>query len=87
VNKKTARRTRYRNKALNAALGANCKALRKMRGYSIDRLAKESDGLSPASIHRLENGQVDVQFSVLFRIAKTLELPLKKLVDFDMTEF
>lgn len=75
-------RTRYKNIPFLKALGQHCKRLRIQRGYSIDRLAKESDQLSPASIDRLEKGTADSQTLVLVRYAETLGLSLLDLFAF-----
>jgi len=81
--KKSIKRKRYRNPKFLTALGEHCRKIRIAKGYSIDRLSKEADLLSPASIHRLEQGQTDVQITVLYRIAETLDVDLKSLLDFE----
>lgn len=75
-------RKRYKNQAFLTALGENCRRLRLQRGYSIDRLARESEQLSPASIDRLENGSGDSQILVLVRYAQTLNVSLLDLFSF-----
>ncbi len=80
--KKPQRRKRYHNTNFLGALGAHCKKVRIAHGYSIDRLAKEGILLSPATIHRLEQGTSDVQITVLLRIAAVLEVKLTDLVKF-----
>lgn len=79
--KKTSRK-RYKNQAFLTALGVNCRRLRLQRGYSIDRLSRESEQLSPASIDRLENGTGDSQILVLVRYAQTLNVSLLDLFSF-----
>lgn len=74
---------RYKNSAFMCALGVHCRKLRMSKGYSIDRLSKEGEQLSPAAIQRLESGEADVQISVLFRIAQVLNIPLFQLFKFD----
>lgn len=74
---------RYKNTAFLIALGAHCKKLRVNKGYSIDRLAKESDQLGPAAIQRLETGEADIQISVLYRYAEVLNVPLAQLFKFE----
>lgn len=76
------RRKRYKNPEFRRVLGEHIRELRTRRGYSIDRLSRESEQLSPAVIYRLENGLSDVQISVLLRISDTLDLPLWKLLQF-----
>lgn len=75
-------RKRYKNDAFLQLLGNHCRNLRRQRGYSIDRLAKESDQLSPATIDRLERGLADSQILVLLRYAETLGMTLLELFSF-----
>lgn len=70
---------RYRNDAFLKNLGSRCLKLRLQKGYSIDRLSKESHQLSPASIDRLEKGNTDTHILVLLRYAETLGLTLYDL--------
>jgi phage repressor protein C with HTH and peptisase S24 domain len=79
---KKERRVRYKNDPFLKILGAHCRQLRKQRGYSIDRLAKEGDQLSPATIDRLEKGMSDSQILVLVRYAEALGLNLLDLLAF-----
>lgn len=65
-------------------LGDHCKRLREARDYSIDRLARESEGLSPSVIHRLESAEGAVTVSTLFRLAQVLSIHPKELWDFDI---
>lgn len=76
------KRTRYKNDLFLKTLGEHCRRLRLQRGYSIDRLSKEGDQLSPASIDRLEKGQADSQILVLQRYADTLGLNILDLFAF-----
>ncbi len=75
-------RKRYKNEAFLKTLGDHCKKMRLQKGYSIDRLSKESDQLSPASIDRLEKGTADSQTLVLLRYAETLGVSLVDLFGF-----
>lgn len=70
--------------ALLKALGTHCRKLRVQQGYSIDRMAKEGDQLSPSVIHRLEQGSGAVTVSALFRYAQVLNVPATQLLDFEM---
>ena len=81
-NSKTALRKRYKNAAFLKQLGDHCRNLRLGLDYSIDRLSKESDQLSPASIDRLERGLADSQVLVLLRYAKTLGVTILDLFSF-----
>lgn len=73
---------RYKNLGFRKALGEHCKKMRVKHGYSIDRMWREGDQLSPAAIQRLENGSHDVHISLLYRYAEVLEIPVKSLLDF-----
>ncbi|AZZ35395.1 hypothetical protein CIK05_00790 [Bdellovibrio sp. qaytius] len=75
-------RKRYKNEFFLKALGNHCRKLRLQKGFSIDRLAKEADQLSPASIDRLEKGTADSQILVLLRYAEALSMPLLDLLSF-----
>lgn len=76
------KRKRYKNDFFLKTLGQHCRRLRLQKGYSIDRLSKESDQLSPASIDRLENGTSDTQILVLLRYAETLGFTLFDLFSY-----
>lgn len=82
LNKKGHRTRHFKNGPFLEALGRHCERLRKQRGYSIDRLSKESDQLSTSVIHRLEQGSGAVTVSALFRYAQTLGIEIKDLLDF-----
>lgn len=79
---KSAPRRRYKNVTFLKQLGDHCRSLRMKMNYSIDRLSKESDQLSPASIDRLERGLGDSQILVILRYAETLGLSLLDLFSF-----
>ncbi|MES2770050.1 MAG: S24 family peptidase [Bdellovibrionota bacterium] len=81
--RKTKRSSRYKNPAFQLALGAHFKKIRIKKGYSIDRLSKEGEQISPAAIQRLETGQADVQVSLLYRLANILEVSLLDFFRFD----
>src|SRR5262245_56955370 len=79
-------RKHFKDALLLKALGQHCQRLRNQKGFSIDRLSKESEHLSPSVIHRLETGSGAVTVSALFRYAKTLEIPAKALFEFKPPE-
>ena len=60
-------------------LGAHIGKVRRVKGYSMDRLALEAD-LSRATMSRLEKGTVDPQAFTLHSIAKTLGMTFSELV-------
>ena len=63
-------------------LGQHIAKVRKSRGYSQDRIYLEG-GFSRGTMSKIENGQVSPQIFTLYRIAKIIGVPLKKLIDFD----
>lgn len=84
VNPKHKGLKRRKPTAFLIALGMHCKKLRKQRGYSIDRLAKEADRLSTSVIQRLETGSGPVNVTNLHRYAEALNLQIKDLFDFEL---
>jgi transcriptional regulator with XRE-family HTH domain len=62
-------------------LGEHIAKIRKSKGYSQDRLLLEA-GFSRGTLSKIENGLVNPQIWTLAKIAKTIGVPLKKLVDF-----
>lgn len=62
-------------------LGANVRKVRAAKGYSQDRLYLEA-GFSRGTVSKIENGLVNPQILTLAKIAKTIGVPLKKLIDF-----
>lgn len=62
-------------------LGAHISKVRKAKGYSQDRLYLEA-GFSRGTLSKIENGLVNPQAWTLAVIAKTIGVPLKRLLDF-----
>lgn len=63
-------------------LGENLAKVRKQKGYSQDRLYLEG-GFSRGTISKIENGLTSPEVFTLARIAEILEVPIKKLIDFE----
>lgn len=61
-------------------LGAQIAKQRAAKGYSQDRLCLEA-GFARGTLSKIENGLVDPQASTLARIAETIGVPLRKLLD------
>lgn len=80
--KKLIAKKHYQNEEFLKKLGIHCRKLRLQRGYSIDRISKESEQLSTSVIHRLETGQGSVTVNSLLRYAEVLEVTPKALFDF-----
>lgn len=62
-------------------LGKHVAKVRKSKGFSQDRVYLEG-GFSRGTLSKIERGLVDPQIGTLWRIAKTIGVPLKKLVGF-----
>ena len=62
-------------------LGRNIAKWRGKKHLSQDALALEAE-VGRRTIHRIEVGATDARFSTLSRIAKTLGIKVKDLVDF-----
>ncbi len=82
MQKRNRKNVHYFNKNYLVALGEHCRSIRIKKGYSINRVARESEKLSPSVILRLESGLGAVTISSLIRYAQVLEIPPKKLFDF-----
>jgi len=63
-------------------LGRRVAKLRKARGYSQDRLYLEA-GFSRGTASKIENGLVNPQILTLKKIAETIGVSLKKLIDME----
>jgi transcriptional regulator with XRE-family HTH domain len=66
-----------------AKLGAHIARLRRSKGYSQDRLCLEA-GFARGTLSRIEAGLVDPRASTIARIADTLGLQRKRLLDFPL---
>lgn len=62
--------------------GGRLEKIRKSKGYSQDRLCNEA-GFSRGTLSKIEAGKVDPQLTTLARIAETIGVPLKKILDFE----
>lgn len=62
--------------------GERLSKIRKSKGYSQDRLCNEA-GFSRGTLSKIEAGKVDPQLTTLARIAETIGVPLKKILDFE----
>lgn len=62
-------------------LGQHIARIRHKKGLPQDKLAYEAE-VGPRTISRLEVGAVDVRYTTLLKIAKTLGVKVKDLVDF-----
>lgn len=60
--------------------GKRLAKMRTVKGYSQDRLCLEA-GFARGTLSKIEAGKVDPKLTTIARIADTLEIPLKKLID------
>jgi transcriptional regulator with XRE-family HTH domain len=63
-------------------LGAHIEKVRKSKGYSQDRVYLEA-GFSRGTLSKIENGLVNPQIYTLAKLARTIGVPLKRLIDFE----
>lgn len=61
-------------------LAAHIAKVRSSLGYSQDRLTDEA-GLSRGTLSKIERAQTSPQVVTLAKLAKTLDIPLRKLTD------
>ena len=63
-------------------LGAHVAKTRKAKGYSQDRLYLEG-GFSRGTMSKIESGKMNPSIWILRKIAMTIGVPLRKLIDFE----
>ena len=59
--------------------GARVKQLRIAKSPSLNKLAFSKEGVTSATLSRIENGLVDFKFSTLIRLVQTLDISLLDL--------
>lgn len=67
------------------AFGKRLREVRKSRGFSQEQLAWKAD-LELSQISRIERGVISAGLSQVFTIAEALDISVKELFDFDLTE-
>ena len=63
-------------------IGEKIRKLREFRQYSQDYVAKKLK-ITQGAYSRMEQGEIDVPFSRLEKVAEVLEMPIEKLVGYD----
>ena len=63
-------------------IGEKIRKLREFRQYSQDYVAKKLK-ITQGAYSRMEQGEIDVPFSRLEKVAEVLEMPVEKLVGYD----
>lgn len=71
-----------RNENFIKAFGLRVKKLRNDKGVSQRRLSYDTD-ISQSQIQRIEKGEINTSISVIFNIAKALNVKFTDLVDFE----
>lgn len=61
------------------AFGEMVKSIRTKKSPSLNKIAFSRDGVTSATLSRIENGQVDFKFSTLLRLSQTLDISLIEL--------
>ena len=70
---------------LTRRLADNIRSLRKIRGYSLDDMARRS-GVSRASLSQVETAKTNPTIAILWKIAAGLEVPFSTLLGEDKAE-
>jgi transcriptional regulator with XRE-family HTH domain len=73
---------RTRNQDYIDAFGANLKRIRAAKKLSRETLAAYA-GVEVMQIYRIETGKINTTISTLLSLATALEVPPKKLLDFE----
>ena len=61
------------------SFGKMIRKIRLQKSPSLNKLAFTTDGVTSATLIRIENGLVDFKFSTLVRLSQTLGIPLSEL--------
>jgi transcriptional regulator with XRE-family HTH domain len=69
---------------LPALVGRNLRRLRTRRGYSLERLARQS-GVSRAMLGQIETGKSVPTIGVLWKVANALDVPFAHLLQMDVS--
>ena len=59
--------------------GERVRKIRISKSNSLNKIAFSHDGVTSATLSRIENGLVDFKFSTLIRLAQTLDMSLLEL--------
>lgn len=69
------------------AFGEHVKKIRNSKSGSLNKIAFSKNGVTSATLSRIENAQVDFKFSTLIHLAHTLDLSLVDLLkDYEYSE-
>jgi len=70
------------NEGYCKAFGQQLRRLREARGISMRGLAKDAD-IEYSQLSKIERGVVNTTISTVLALARTLDIPVKDLFDFD----
>ena len=62
------------------AFGKIVRKIRKKKSHSLNSIAFNTNGVTSATLSRIENGLVDFKFSTLINLSRTLDVPLSELL-------
>jgi DNA-binding XRE family transcriptional regulator len=83
VKKKKRAPKRYFDEAGLKAFASHLKEVRKEKKFTQEELAYESD-ITLSQIARIETAKINPTLSTIFRIARTLEVPVSRLFEFKL---
>ena len=63
------------------SFGEKVRKIRVSKSPSLNKIAFSNDGVTSATLSRIENGLVDFKFSTLIRLAQTLDISLVELFE------
>lgn len=72
---------RVRDEDIMKAFGANLKKVRLAQGMTQEELANKAD-IAFSSVARIEAGKINTSISTIVRLAATLKVDKKELMDF-----
>ncbi|MEP5613553.1 MAG: helix-turn-helix transcriptional regulator [Cyclobacteriaceae bacterium] len=72
---------RVRDEDVMKAFGANLKRIRLQQGMTQEELANKAD-IAFSSVARIEIGKINTTISTIARLAQTLKVSQKELMDF-----
>jgi transcriptional regulator with XRE-family HTH domain len=72
-----------RNKEVMIAFGKNLRAIREKKDISMQALA-DLCNIEYSQVSRIERGLINTSLSAIFTLASVLEVPMKRLLDFEM---
>jgi transcriptional regulator with XRE-family HTH domain len=69
--------------SLQRKLGRNVKKIRTAKNMSLWDVANNSNNLDASKIGKIEKGEFNLQLKTIVDLANALEIPIKKLFDFE----